>query len=190
MEDKLYDHYKDSNEKQAIAIRARNRFFLATLALIFLLAFFAYDPAGGEEIAHAIFVKYGINYKLSIRVLQTMLWCGVLYTYVRYLQSMTTVERGYLYLNDVEKKLRELELLINREGEAYSNEWPCLSKAIDILYKYFFIIVFNVVLISKAISEGFCLNPFCVVDWSVLVIFFCLSALYWVFLYKVDEKYK
>lgn len=86
--------------------------------------------------AQTLLAKYGIDYALSGKVLQTMLWCGVLYAYLRYLQSVSTVERGYLYLSDIEKQLRESGLSINREGEAYSIEWPLLSKAIDALYKY------------------------------------------------------
>ena len=99
MPDSLYDHYKDTCQTQHAACSLRNKFFLALLVLVFVLGAFTFDPQGCEEAAAAVLAGYGFNLSVSGRVIQTLLWVGVLYTYIRYLQLMTTIERDYLYLN-------------------------------------------------------------------------------------------
>lgn len=101
----------------------------------------------------AVLSRYGFNLALSGGAVQSSLWVGVLYMYVHYLQLMTTIERGYLYQSKLEHRLKEQGCPIEREG-GYSSGWPLLSKAIDALYKIVFIMLFEVVLVTKAIAEG------------------------------------
>lgn len=185
----LYDHYKDSCERQTTALRDRNRFFLATLVLTFLLGVFAYNPQDGVDLAKSMLAKYGLDVSISGQTLQSFLWCSVLYVYIRYLQLMTTIERGYLYLNKLEEDLKKNGVLIEREGANYSRDWPLLSRVIDWLYKVFFIVLFEFVLIYKVTQEGFPGDVFTIIDWSVLVAFSILTVLYWCHLDKIDAAY-
>ncbi|MBM6953472.1 hypothetical protein [Enorma phocaeensis] len=189
MSDSLYDHYKDTCQTQRAACSLRNRFFLALLILVFALGAFTFDPQGCEDAAAAVLAGYGFDLSVSGRVVQTLLWVGVLYTYIRYLQLMTTIERDYLYLNKIERELKGQGCLIDREGTNYSMGWPLLSKAIDLLYKCFFIVLFEVVLFSKAIIEGFAINVFSLIDWTVLILFTALTVLYWIYLWEVNKAY-
>ena len=116
MSDSLYDHYKDTCQTQRAACSLRNRFFLALLILVFALGAFTFDPQGCEDAAAAVLAGYGFDLSVSGRVVQTLLWVGVLYTYIRYLQLMTTIERDYLYLNKIERELKGQGCLIDREG--------------------------------------------------------------------------
>lgn len=189
MSDSLYDHYKDTCQTQRAACSLRNRFFLALLILVFALGAFTFDPQGCEDAAAAVLAGYGFDLSVSGRVVQTLLWVGVLYTYIRYLQLMTTIERDYLYLNRLERELKGQGCLIDREGVNYSMGCPLLSKAIDLLYQCFFIVLFEVVLFAKAIIEGFAINIFSLIDWTVLVLFTALTVLYWIYLWEVNTAY-
>lgn len=190
MIDSLYDHYKDTCQAQRSACGSRNNFFLALLILVFALGAFAYDPQGGEDAAKALLAKYGFDLLVSGRVVQTLLWSAALYAYIRYLQLMTTIERNYLYLNKLESMMKSQGCPIDREGSNYSSEWPWLSMAIDWLYKRFFIVMFEVVLIVKAFTEGISLSTFSLIDWAVLIMFTMLTVLYWIYLHQVEEAYE
>ena len=67
--------------------------------------------------------------------------------------------------------------------------WPLLSKAIDLLYKLFFIALFEVVLLTKAFTEGFTIDVFSLIDWAALVLFTALTVLYWIYLWDVNKAY-
>lgn len=189
MSDSLYDHYKDTCEIQRAACESRNKFFLVLLVLVFALGAFTFDPQGCEDAARAVLAGYGFDLSVSGRVVQTLLWVGVLYAYIRYLQLMTTIERDYLYLNKMERGLKEQGHPIDREGDSCSIGWPLLSKVIDLLYKCFFVVLFEVVLFTKAIAEGLAFDVFALIDWTVLFLFTLLTVLYWIYLWQVDKVY-
>lgn len=189
MSDSLYDHYKDTCQTQHAACSLRNKFFLALLVLVFVLGAFTFDPQGCQDAAAAVLAGYGFNLSVSGRVMQALLWVGVLYTYIRYLQLMTTIERDYLYLNKLERELKRQGCPIDREGSDYSMGWPLLSKAIDLLCKLFFIALFEVVLLTKAFTEGFTIDVFSLIDWAALVLFTALTVLYWIYLWDVNKAY-
>ena len=77
---------------------------------------------------------------------------------------MTTIERFYLYLNMMERRLKEQWYSIDREGDNYSIGWSLLLRAIDLLYKCFFI-----VLHAKAIAEGFAFGIFTLINRIVFI---------------------
>lgn len=189
MNDSLYDHYKDTCQIQRVACESRNKFFLFLMILVFVLGAFTFDPRGCEDAAAAVLAGYGFDLLVSGRVVQTLLWIAVLYTYIRYLQFMMSIERGYLYLNKLEHELKNHGCVIDREGDGYSMGWPLLSRAIDLLYKRFFIVLFEVVLLVKAIAEGFAFDIFTLIDWTVLILFSALTVLYWIYLKQVDKAY-
>lgn len=78
----------------------------------------------------------------------------MLYAYIRYLQLMTTIERSYLYQGKLERQLKEQGCPIDREGDDYSIGWPLLFKAIDLLYKVFFIVLFELIWWSRPLRGG------------------------------------
>ena len=49
--------------------------------------------------------------------------------------------------------------------------------------------LFEVVLFSKAIIEGFAINVFSLIDWTVLILFTALTVLYWIYLWEVNKAY-
>ena len=78
--------------------------------------------------------KCGFDLDVTARALQSAMWLGTLYVYMRYIQASTTVERNYLYMRGVEARLRE-EDPFDLDGDFYSADWPGVSRLIDFLYK-------------------------------------------------------
>lgn len=112
-----------------------------------------------------------------------------MYAYIRYLQLMTTIERSYLYQGKLERHLKEQGCPIDREGgDDYSIGWPLLFKAIDLLYKVFFIVLFELVLMVKAITGGvISLDVFTLIDWIALAIISLPAVLNCVYLRQGDR---
>lgn len=190
MAEYTYDHYKDTCSKQDSALGDRNRFFLATATFACLLAAYAYDPDAATGLASMWLSRYGIDLLVSARVVQTALWLGTLYSYMRYLQASTTVERRYLYINELEAKLREEgDERISREGVGYSVGWPMVSRVIDFLYKYVFVAALCLVCAIKLFSEFPSFSIVTLADLACCLLVLVLSALYVIFIRKVDAAY-
>ena len=130
----LYDHYKDVKVDASPARKDRGRFYLATMTMACLLAAYAYSPESATQIAQAALSKCGFDLDVTARALQSAMWLGTLYVYMRYIQASTTVERNYLYMRGVEARLRE-EDPFDLDGDFYSADWPGVSRLIDFLYK-------------------------------------------------------
>lgn len=189
MSGSLYDHYKDTCQTQHAACSLRNKFFLALPVLVFVLGAFTFDPQGCEKAAAAVLAGYGFNLSVSGRVMQTLLWVGVLYTYIRYLQLMTTIEREYLYLNKLEHELKRQGCPIDREGSDYSMGGPFFKGHRPTVQTIFHRTVLEIVLLTKAIAEGFTIDLFSIIDWAVFFLFTTLTVLYWIYLREVNKAY-
>ena len=86
------------------------------MILVFALWAFTFDPQGCEDAMRAVLAGHGFDLAVSGKVIQTLLWVGVLYAYIRYLQLMTTIERSHLYQDKLERQLKEQGCPIDREG--------------------------------------------------------------------------
>lgn len=185
----LYDHYRDTCTRQDAALKDRNRFFAATAGCACLLAAYAYSPEAATGLADMWLSRFGIDLVVSGRVVQTAIWLATLYFYVRYLQANTTVERTYLYESSIEAKLRAEGEHIAREGGDYCDECPPLSKFIDCLYKYVFVVALPLACIVKIGGEIPAFSLVTLVDTACCAIIVALSVLDLMYMRKVNARY-
>lgn len=181
----LYDHYKDTVAEKNASANNRNRYFILTVVGTCVLCMYAYDPLLLSAAAQSWLSQYGIKASVSGSVLLSSLWVFVLYSFVRYLQAVVTVERLYLYLRKIESQLLD----VCREGEDYDSLWNGLSQTIDFLYKRIFIVAMNAALIIKSVSEYPSFSIQVAFDWTCCIAIVALSVLYWIFLKRVNELY-
>lgn len=181
----LYDHYKDTVAEKNASANNRNRYFILTVVGTCVLCMYAYDPLLLSAAAQSWLSQYGIKASVSGSVLLSSLWVFVLYSFVRYLQAVVTVERLYLYLRKIESQLLD----VCREGEDYDSLWNGLSQTIDFLYKRIFIVAMNAALIIKSVSEYPSFSIQVAFDWTCCIAIVVLSVLYWIFLKRVNELY-
>lgn len=182
----LYEQHRDSVAEKNETVKDRNRFFAMSLVGVGVLCAYAYSPEVLSLAARSWFAQYGIDATVSGVVLQSSLWVFVLYVFTRYLQAVMSVERLYLYLRKLESKLPD----VTREGEDYDSLWGGLSRAIDFLYKCFFIAVIDISLVVKSVTEIRTITANSLFDVACCVAIVLLSILYWFFLVRIERKYE
>jgi hypothetical protein len=143
--DIYYDHYKEtySLHKEAQQRRNKNFVVLCVLEAVSFLLLIRPDTA-------IAVINLGINSQLDtsfsfgIGVVQTFVWILIAYILVRYCQDVMYVERQYMYIDRLEKRIsNEMgENLFSREGENYVKDYPMILNFIDLFYKMFSPILF------------------------------------------------
>lgn len=151
LDEKLYDHYKETNDLNRQAQRARDKSFLSvclTMFVLFLLA--AYPNETFSMLADGVKESIGINVNIGINVIQSFAWLLLLWFLMRYFQKVIYIERQYCYVQKLERKLE-----ISREGDDYLGDYPVILNIIHIIYQYFFPIALGILLIVRIIWEYF-----------------------------------
>ena len=184
----LYDHYKETYMIIKDSLIQRNRFFVMLFAIMAFQFLFAVSTESIATLVITIIQNfYDIDISGQMVIVQCLLWLVLLYFTMRYYQVTVYIERQYNYIHSLEG---DIELLINstfnREGGDYSNNYPKMNDMIDILYKWFFPIIYCIVICCKIINESqnssFCFPI--VFDGIIFVCCFILTILYLVFLHS------
>lgn len=184
----IYEHYQTVCQQQISSRQKRDKLFIGMICSTFLLLLIAYDPEKTSDAIVSIFNNYGIELSYSSSILQTMLWVVCTYIFLRYIQMIVDIERRYLYLRDLERRLLFKGLEINQEGNHYSSEYVFAPKIINILYKYFFVSIYITSLVCKIILEVNVSITF-VVDCVCLIVNVLLVVCYWLYLHYANKQY-
>lgn len=152
----LYDHYKEtfSLSKEAQVRRNKSFVFLCVLeAVSFLLLV---RPEKVFELIHGgINKELNVTLQLSNTIIQTLLWLLIVYIMIRYIQDMLYIERQYIYLDNLEKKIADLGSIniFAREGENYQKDYPMVLNFIDLFYKMLMPILFALINLVRIYKE-------------------------------------
>lgn len=185
----LYDHYKESNELRLKDQANRNKFFVwlcVAEAAAFLLICRPYDIT--TAFSEGINSKYGTHLAIGLGVFQTLLWVITLYIAIRYIQAMLSVERSYVYQEDLEKRMTEIGVPIQREGERYTADYPMVSNFIDLFYKMLcpiFFFILNGVRIVMEYRTIFCVTWHFVFDCILCIV---LEVITWFYFFQIHSK--
>lgn len=137
-----YDHYKETYNlnKEFQSYRNRNYVLLCILEGIAFMMIWNPDLICGilNDTARN---ELKIAIQISNSILQTLNWFFILYILVRYIQNTLYIERGYLYIDKLEKQIQlllnedETNTCFNREGKNYLQDYPIVLNLIDLFYK-------------------------------------------------------
>ena len=103
--------------------------------------------------------KLETTIQISTDILQTLIWILIAYVLVRYVQNVLYVERQYLYLDGVEKRVAQQlgkkanDSLFSREGDNYLKDYPVVLNFIDLFYKVVAPILFGVINVVHIVQE-------------------------------------
>lgn len=151
-----YDHYKETSTLSKEAQSRRNKNF-AILCVLEAVSFLMtrnpdlicglLNDAAKEELETTIQVSNGI--------MQTLIWVLIAYVLVRYVQDVLYVERQYVYLDKLEKKINEFvgDDIFSLEGDYYLDNYPVVLNFVDLFYKFFSPILFTLINVVHIIEE-------------------------------------
>lgn len=155
-----YDHYKESNSLSKAAQSRRNKSFAYLCVLEAISFLMIRNP---EFICgllnEAVAKKLESTIQIGTNIIQTLIWILIAYVLVRYVQDVLYVERQYLYLGGLEKKIakqlgeKENESIFSREGDNYLRDYPMVLNFIDLFYKMFAPILFAVINVVHIVQE-------------------------------------
>lgn len=189
--DLIYDHYKETFVIISEQKHQRNKKFVLTFLIAFVLLLFTFNP---NEYSGLIFgyikEQYSIDLTNQFVVIQTFLWITLLYETLRYSQAVVYIEREYKYIDSLEVKISELsQFSFNREGQNYSNNFSIISNYANLIYKYLFPIFSVAVATLKIISEFKYLNIwyFLLIDTIIYIAYIFLWVFHSYFVIKNDK---
>ena len=151
-----YDHYKEISTLSKEAQSRRNKNF-AILCVLEAVSFLMtrnpdlicglLNDAAKEELETTIQVSNGI--------MQTLIWVLIAYVLVRYVQDVLYVERQYVYLDKLEKKINEFvgDDIFSLEGDYYLDNYPVVLNFVELFYKFFSPILFTLINVVHIIEE-------------------------------------
>lgn len=152
----LYDHYKETFSLSKAAQERRNKNFVILCILEALSFLLLIRPETASKL-----ILTGINkdmetpLQLSNAIIQTLLWLLIAYVMIRYIQDVLYVERQYVYLDNLERKITRLSLMgiFTREGINYQRDYPMVLNFIDLFYKMLMPVLFAVINIVRIHEE-------------------------------------
>lgn len=188
----LYDHYKETFSLIKASIKQRDRLFVW---LFFVMAVHFLFAASPESIL-AIIVgvvqnQYNVDISNQMSIIQSFLWVMLLYLTMRYYQSTVYIERQYRYIHSIEADIASVVgVKFDREGTNHLLNYPKMNDFIDFFYKWFFPLIYAVVILYKIIAE-YCISfspLFSLFNGVVFCACFLLNILYLVFLHGKPKQ--
>lgn len=173
MDEKLYDHYKDTFEQQKAYIQKRDKYTRNLLICIFFFVCILMDPQKLTEYVNAYFKKSVCDIPFDFAILNSFLLYVVLWVILQYYQTCLTIEKGYDYLSDLESKLN-----LEREGVSYSSNYPILKNVANFIYAWGIPIGIIALCIVKFIKELDLSGCNIVIDSVALLLIVLLSIFY------------
>lgn len=190
----LFEQYRETNAKNQSAIKTRNWYFVALLVVAGVSAVLASNPDILLELISSVArERFGMGTSpLNAGAADVLVWIATLYLFMRYVQLAIGIERSYVYLNALERYLKEAfgSDAFCREGDVYARDYPFALNLVDFVYKAVFPFAFLLACLTHmltTIKMGF--------DWPYLmlaVLMFGLTVLllfsYWIFLLHESRK--
>ena len=186
------DHYKETCEIQRENIKVRNRLFIFMWIDLFVLYLFLFSQNETVSVIQSwLKDKIGVDVLFSPSIFLALGWVLLLFFCIRYIQINVAIERNYQYINILEEEIASKGCKVfSREGKSYLDKYPFVLKYIDVLYKWFFPILLNVVVIIKIILEIISHQNIIglIVDSLVALAVVLLWIMYLIFIYSVYKK--
>lgn len=185
-DERLYDHYKDTNELCRNSQKQRDRyFFLMSIAIFVLLLLSAYPTETVSMIEAGVQEAAGFTPTLGMHVIQSFCWMLYLWVTLRYYQRSVYVERTYTYIDTLEKKLG-----ITREGSAYAESYPAVLNVIHWVYQWFYPVMILLATVTKVVWEYHTKlsTVFLVVDMAAATFIVLTTILYWLFVHPLPKR--
>lgn len=188
----LYDHYKDTFELLTERLKQRDKKFVFSFIISSVLVLLTFNPDEYQCIIVGYVSKqYSVDLTNQFAVLQTFLWVALLYETLRYSQAVVNIERTYVYLDSVEKRISELSSeKFDREVRDYAVNFRLASKYANFIYKYIFPVFSIVVALLKIISEFKNTSAwyFMVIDLILCIAYIVLWVFHSIFTIKTDKQ--
>lgn len=187
----LYDHYKEtfSLSKEAQVRRNKSFVFLCVLeAVSFLLLV---RPEKVFELIHGgINKELNVTLQLSNTIIQTLLWLLIVYIMIRYIQDMLYIERQYIYLDNLEKKIADLGAIniFAREGENYQKDYPMVLIFIDLFYKMLMPILFALINLVRIYKEWMSIDKVTIAIICDTILFASIFIIDWFYFFEIHSK--
>lgn len=190
----LYDHYKETFSLIKDSIKQRNRLFVWLFSVMAVHFLFAASPESILAIIVGIVQKRcSVDISNQMSIIQSSLWVLLLYLTMRYYQSTVYIERQYRYIHSLEADIAKTAgIKFDREGTNYLLNYPKMNDFIDILYKWFFPLIYAAVICYKIAAEyniSFS-PPFSLFNGLVFLACLVLDILYLAFLHGKPKKGK
>lgn len=170
----LYNHYKETMQLMQGAKVERDKYFLILCLLIALLFLLGIEPTGTASFIEAWLASVtGGSFSFGFNIIQSAVWLVLLFYTLKYYQRNIYVERQYAYLDKLERNISRLtNVIFNREGEEYSENYPCVLTMIDFFYKKFFPILYFAIVFYKIYLEVIIGHTFinCILAIPILVL--------------------
>jgi len=148
----LYNHYEDTCNIQRNNLEQRNHFFTSVAILLGSLGLLALDM--DNIIISLLNKELEIDITPFFGICKCLLWLLLLDASICYFQTSISIERTYKYIHRLEKKISgETDFQFNREVGHYLMEYPLCDKLIDLWNKWFFPILYIILVAANIISE-------------------------------------
>lgn len=194
-----YDHYKDTFSFLRDYIKERDRYFLYTLIILFIILFQVNNQIVIKDIVqHYVSSDLGSNASIDFNYINSLVLFVFLSVIVRYFQSNILIQRQYAYIHLVEEKLtayiQESNCSITREGKSYLDGYPKVSYFIHRIYTVVFPVLLCIVLMIKIYDESLNDNKaFRIINFLICFTTFSITVLYvsWIHFgdFKKESKY-
>lgn len=193
--EQLYDHYKETCGLNRNACKERNKFFILLVVGILVLLLLSVRPGFAADLAIAILKgRVDIDITPSIRLLQAGTWMFVLYSLMRYIQANIKIEKDYLYIADLEKKLAQCGIDVSRDGKSYIEEYPKVQDFISVIYSALcptiYIVCFSYKIYLEWVNSLPQISPVLIFDSVLAAICIVLVLFYLIFRYNIYKQYK
>lgn len=152
----LNDHYNNTVADFKKLGKSRELNFVAILVLLGIMAFQYVSPTQSQSVLTQFAQKkLEVDAAISVDVIASLVWFGLLYVAIRYFQSVINIEKQYNYTHQLENELAKQYdgKAFTREGKAYLNNYAIFSDWVHIVYWYIFPVLFTVAITVKIIGE-------------------------------------
>lgn len=152
----LSEHYKETVDGFKKFGKSRELNFVAILILLGIMAFQYVSPSQSQSVLTQYAQKQlQVDAAISISVIGTLIWFALLYTAIRYFQSVINIEKQYNYTHQLESELSKSYngKAFTREGKAYLTDYAIFSDWVHIIYWYIFPVLFTIAITVKILGE-------------------------------------
>ena len=152
----LFEHYRESFTHQREYLGKRDRLFVYALFSALGLAFRATTGTGSDGlVVLALDKQIGSSAGIDRDFLAVLLAFVFFAIVSRYFQSTVTVERGYKYLERIERTIETLygSDIHSRESKSYLRHYPALSNWMHFIYAWIFPAAVFTVTIWNCVAE-------------------------------------
>ena len=185
----IYDHYKETYKISKEAQTRRNKSFVLLCILEAISFLLLIRPEKALEIfLTGINNELNITLELSNTILQTLLWILIAYVMIRYVQDMLYIEKGYKYLEILEKEIGKEVKGFTREGENYLENYPMVLNFIDLFYKMLMPVIFIGINGARIYREWIFLDKTIIALLCDTILFMAIFIITWFYFFEIHSK--